>query len=171
MLDSSVLVLNTTYEVVNICNVKRAIILIFKGVAVVEEEDKNRFVHSPSVRFPIPLVIRITSYLKMPYKQVVFSRKHILMRDNFSCQYCGETFPASELTLDHIIPKSRGGETRWENVVACCKTCNNKKGQRTLYEAKMNLVKKPGIPNYIFFIHLAKYIGQETDEWQKYIYS
>lgn len=169
MTNQSVLVLNTSYEVINICNVKRAILLIFKGIAVVEEKSEN-YIHTISEKFIIPSVIRLKTYIKVPIKKVVVSRKNVLIRDKYTCQYCGDDYAPEELTIDHIIPKSRGGSTKWDNVVACCKKCNNQKGHKTLRESGMKLIKKPSIPNYIFYLHIVRFVGTNIEKWKKYIF-
>ncbi len=170
VLNSNVLVLNTTYEPINICNIKRAVILLFKDDAVVLE-NYDKFIHSPSKKIKAPAVIKLKEYVKIPHKKVVLTRKNILIRDKYTCQYCGKRFPASELTIDHIIPKSKGGLTKWDNVVACCKKCNEKKGHRSPWDANMTLVRKPSAPTYIYFLHIVKHIGSNNKPWQKYLYN
>ena len=113
ILSENVLVLNSTYEAVNICTVKRAVILIYKGIAT-SLEVTNRAIHSPTTSFRVPSVIKLSRYVKVPHKKVVLSRKNVLIRDKYTCQYCGKKFPPSELTIDHIIPKSKGGHTKWD---------------------------------------------------------
>jgi len=169
ILNESVLVLNSTYEAINICNVKRAIVLIFNGSAVVQENNSHK-IHSPSITIDSPSVIRLTRFINLVNKQVVLTRKNVLIRDKNTCQYCGKKFSPSELTMDHIIPKARGGHTKWDNVVACCKKCNNKKGRKTPWQANMSLTKKPSSPNYIYFLHIMRHIGNKNETWMKYLY-
>ncbi len=169
VLNESVLVLNSTYEAINICNVKRAIILIFNETAVILENNCHE-IRSPSITIEAPSVIRLTRYINLANKQVVLTRKNVLIRDKNTCQYCGKEFSPSELTMDHIIPKSASGKTKWDNVVACCKKCNNKKGRKTPWQAKMSLVKKPSSPNYIYFLHIMRHIGSNNKTWMKYLY-
>ena len=126
-LHTPVLVLNATYEPINVTPVRRAIVLVLKGVATTEEENGS-FVHSARVAIRIPSVIRLTEFRRIPYQTRALSRKNILLRDRYTCQFCGRVFPAGELTLDHVIPRSRGGHTDWDNLVACCHACNNLKG-------------------------------------------
>lgn len=168
-LSKSVLVLNTTYEAINICNAKRAIILLYKGEATTLEYDGD-YLHSPTISIRMPSVIKLKNYVKIPHKKVVLTRKNILIRDKYTCQYCGKKFISSQLTIDHIIPQSRGGQTKWDNVVACCKECNVKKGNKTPWEAGMTLVKKPSAPNYIYFLHIVRHIGDGNKNWMKYLY-
>jgi len=104
-------------------------------------------------------------FVRVPYKKIILSRKNIVRRDNHKCQYCGSTV---NLTVDHIIPKSRGGEDTWENLVAACVKCNNKKGFRTPEEAKMNLRTKPKKPSHITFI--KNFVGNIEDNWKPYLY-
>src|SRR5450759_6020037 len=128
-LQEPVLVLNATYEPINVTAARRAIVLILKGVATTEEENGG-FLHSARMAVRVPSVIRLTEFRRIPYQSRALSRKNILMRDRYTCQFCGRSLPASELTLDHVIPRSRGGHTDWDNLVACCHSCNNKKGDR-----------------------------------------
>ena len=92
---------------------------------------------------PVPSVIRLLEYRRIPFQGRALSRKNILVRDRYTCQYCHKTFSGGDLTLDHVIPRSRAGETSWENMVACCHTCNNRKGSRTPEEAGMRLLRQP----------------------------
>lgn len=169
VLNESVLVLNSTYEAINICNVKRALVLIFKGAATVLEKNGNK-IHSPSIIYDAPSVIRISRFINLANKKVELTRRNVLIRDKYTCQYCGQHFQASELTIDHIIPKSIGGKTRWDNIVACCKECNNKKGKKSAFQSNMSLVKKPSAPNYIYFLHIVRHIGCKNETWMKYLY-
>jgi 5-methylcytosine-specific restriction endonuclease McrA len=170
VLNESVLVLNSTYEAINICNVKRAILLIFSGIAVVQENNGNK-VHSPSLTMDVPSVIRLTRFINLVNKKVVLNRKNVLLRDKYTCQYCAKVFHPSELTIDHIIPRANGGKSRWENVVASCKICNNKKGQKTVWKAKMSLVNKPSSPNYIYFLHIMRHFATKNNLWMKYLFN
>src|SRR6201994_200691 len=126
-----VLVLNASYEPINICGARRALILVLKGVAKTEEE-QGTVLHAAVLRVPMPSVIRLLEYRRIPHQTRALSRKNILLRDRNSCQYCGVVLPAGELTLDHVIPRSRGGLSTWENLVACCHSCNRRKGNHLL---------------------------------------
>jgi len=123
-------------------------------------------VRSINSSIPLPSVIRLNSYLRLPYRKIEISRKNIHYRDDFTCQYCGKK--SKELTIDHIIPKSRGGDDSWENLVSCCKACNNKKGDKTPAEAGMKLLSKPYKPNYVMFIN--KIVGGHHEEWKPYLF-
>ena len=141
-LQKPVLVLNASYEPINICAARRALVLVLKGVASAEEISRQRrFIRAGTV--PLPSVIRLLEYRRIPHQTRALSRKNILMRDRYTCQYCHRTMPSGELTLDHVIPRSRAGESAWENLVACCHPCNNRKGSRTPEEAGMKLLRQP----------------------------
>src|SRR5215472_4877840 len=122
-----VLVLNASYEPINVCAARRALVLVLKGVAMTEEEN-GHFLHSARVAMRLPSVIRLLEYRRIPHQSRALSRKNILLRDRNTCQYCATVLPSSELTLDHVIPRSRGGASTWENLVACCHPCNRRKG-------------------------------------------
>ncbi len=164
-----VLVLNATYEPINVCAARRAVVLILKRVASAEEESRAYF-HSPSRRVRVPSVIRLLGYRRIPFQGRALSRKNILMRDRNTCQFCGGAFPASELTLDHIVPRSRGGESSWENLVACCHPCNNQKGDRLPEEAGMRLSGRPRSFTLHTSRHLMRQMGRSDAAWRKYLF-
>src|ERR1700676_4170502 len=132
-LHAPVLVLNTSYEPINVCAARRAIVLVLKGVAM-KEEETGHFLHAAGWAMRVPSVIRLLEYRRIPHQTRALSRKNILLRDRNSCPYCGVVLPAGELTLDHVIPRSRGGLSTWENLVACCHACNRRKGNHLLSE-------------------------------------
>ncbi len=169
MMNSSVLVLNASYEAINICNLRRAIVLIFKGVACAEEETDYE-IRASSMVIRAPAVIRLLKYVRIPYKVVRFSRKNVLLRDRHRCQYCGKEFAPGLLTLDHVIPTSQGGKTQWDNVVTACKTCNVKKGNRKPREAGMTLLKNPKAPPVVYYLHLVRNMQGHHHTWQKYLF-
>jgi len=169
MLNSSVLVLNASYEAINICNLRRAIVLIFKGVACAEEETDHE-IRAASMVIKAPAVIRLLKYVRIPYKVVRFSRKNLLLRDMHRCQYCGEEFAPSFLTLDHVVPISQGGKTQWDNVVTACKTCNTRKGNRRPSEAGMTLLRNPKAPPAVYYLHLVKSMQGHHHTWHKYLF-
>jgi 5-methylcytosine-specific restriction endonuclease McrA len=169
-LKRSVLVLNSTYEAIHICNVKRAIELIANGIAVCEECFFDEYIKTPNTKIRIPAVIRLTSYRKIPRKRVVFSKRNIFIRDNFTCQYCGKRLPPKELTIDHIIPRSKGGRDSWDNVVTSCKSCNNKKGDRTPKQAGLKPLKKPKPPHHIQILGYNARPKSVLKLWKKYIF-
>jgi 5-methylcytosine-specific restriction endonuclease McrA len=141
-LNRLVLVLNACYEPVNICSARRALTLVFKGAALVERVSAHT-VRTSKIDIPIPSVVRLIHYKRIPRQHRAVSRKGIILRDGSACQYCRVASSAKNLTLDHVIPKSKGGESTWENLVACCFACNNRKGNRTPQEAGMTLAKPP----------------------------
>lgn len=169
MLHSPVLVLNATYEPVNVCAARRAIILILNGVASAEEE-ANHVVHSPSLAMRLPSVIRLLEYRRIPHQARALSRKNILIRDRNTCQFCGEVLPSSELTLDHVTPRSQGGKSAWENLVACCHPCNNQKGDRTPEQARMKLLRQPRPFNLHTSRHLMRLMAGGNGQWRKYLF-
>src|SRR6266516_4669031 len=114
-----VLVLNASYEPINVCAARRALVLVLKGVAAAEEESTHA-VHSARRSVRLPSVIRLLEYRRIPHQTRALSRKNILMRDRYTCQYCLRTLSSADLTLDHVVPRSRAGESAWENLVACC---------------------------------------------------
>ncbi|MGE5489579.1 MAG: HNH endonuclease [bacterium] len=164
-----VLVLNASYEPINVCAARRAMVLVLKGVAS-PEEYSGLLLHSARTVLKLPSVIRLLEYRRIPNQARALSRKNILMRDRYTCQYCMRTLPASELTLDHVIPRSRHGETAWENLVACCHKCNNRKGNRTPDEAGMRLVRQPRPFTLHTSRHLMRMLGRSDDQWRKYLF-
>ncbi len=164
-----VLVLNASYEPINVCAARRALVLVLKGVASAEEES-GALVHSCRAMRKLPSVIRLLEYRRIPHQARSLSRKNILMRDRYTCQYCHRTLPAGELTLDHVIPRSRTGETAWENLVACCHPCNNRKGNRTPEEAGMKLARAPRPFSLHTSRHLMRLLGKSDEQWRKYLF-
>ena len=160
-----VLVLNASYEPMHIVSIKRAITLIMHEVAEVLEDSQD-FIHSPSTIMPVPSVIRLRKFIRRPRVQVVpFSRRNVLRRDFFTCQYCGSTL---ELTIDHVMPRSRGGRHAWDNVVTACRECNQKKGNKTPQEAGMPLQHQPKAPKFNVLTMGQDHRAQEA--WNKYLY-
>jgi len=128
-LHAPVLVLNASYEPINVCAARRALVLVLKGVAMTEEEN-GHFLHAARIAMRVPSVIRLLEYRRIRTRGRALSRKNILLRDRNTCQYCATVLPSGELTLDHVVPRSRGGSSTWENLVACCHTCNRRKGNQ-----------------------------------------
>lgn len=167
MISLPVLVLNQSYEPLNICRVRRAVVLLYQNKAEMLENGSG-FIHSADAEFPVPSVIRLASMIKRPRRSVrKLTRLEVFKRDQYVCQYCGKE--SRPLTLDHIIPRYRGGEHTWENVVSACVPCNRRKAGRTPQEAGMRLIRQPSPPrdNGLFFIP-ARYPNTRT-EWQKYL--
>ena len=159
-----VLVLNQDYTPITICSVQRAFTLIFLGKADLIEEIKEKSLRSITTKFPFPSVVRINKYVHIPYKRVVMTRQNIFKRDEGKCQYCGTT---KELTLDHVIPRSKGGRSTWLNLVTACKKCNSLKGDQSLEKSKLKLSKKPVKPSYISFLRMQK--GNYQERWNQYL--
>jgi 5-methylcytosine-specific restriction endonuclease McrA len=164
MLDTGVLVLNRVYQPVHITSVRRAFALLYQGVAKAIDEEFKLFdfeswaalsaaAHQETVgtvdrRIRVPRVIVLLAYERLPKARVRFSRFNIYARDDSTCQYCGVRHRRAELNLDHVIPRSRGGSTSWENVVCSCISCNLRKGGRTPEEAGMRLLRAPARPRW-----------------------
>ncbi|MGA2482190.1 MAG: HNH endonuclease [Candidatus Acidiferrales bacterium] len=164
-----VLVLNATYEPINVTAVRRALVLMLKGVAQAEELHQNE-VHSAAHAHKVPSVIRLLAYRHIPQQSRALSRKNILLRDRNTCQFCGSVFPSSELTLDHVLPRSRGGRSCWENLVACCYRCNNTKGDRTPEEAGLKLQRRPRPFTLHTSRQLMRLMGHRDERWRKYLF-
>jgi 5-methylcytosine-specific restriction endonuclease McrA len=165
-----VLVLNASYEPINICGARRALVLVLKGVARTEEE-QGLELHSARVRMAMPSVIRLLEYRRIPHQTRALSRKNILLRDRNTCQYCGVILPSAELTLDHVIPRSRGGLSTWENLVAACHACNRRKGNHLLHEQEhMKLQREPRPFTLHTSRHIMRMIGHSDSKWRKYLY-
>src|SRR5947199_9363483 len=165
-----VLVLNASYEPINVCAARRALVLVLKGVAMTEEEN-GHFLHSARVAMRLPSVIRLLEYRRIPHQSRALSRKNILLRDRNTCQYCAQTFNSADLTLDHVIPRSRGGASSWENLVACCHSCNRRKGNQMPLEAGMKLMREPHAFNLHTSRHIMRLMGRSDDKWRKYLFN
>lgn len=154
-LNASVLVLNQNYEPLNVCNAKRAIVLLQRGKAEVIE-DSERLLRSVAHAFRVPSVIRMVYFIRRPRPAARLSRREVFARDGFTCQYCGTR--THDLTLDHVVPRHRGGPHTWDNLVSACKRCNHRKAGRTPAEARMQLQRKPRRPrgtlHALFWRHL-----------------
>ncbi len=163
------LLLNVTYEPLRIISWKRAIVMLTLGkVEVVEEYDRD--VRSITFSLKMPSVVRLLHYVKSGKRKIKFSRANIYARDKYTCQYCGNRKPTEELTYDHIFPKSRGGETCWENIVTACYDCNMKKGGRTPAEKGMKLLKKPKRPEWLPVVNICLHLKDPPDNWMSYLY-
>jgi 5-methylcytosine-specific restriction endonuclease McrA len=160
-----VLVLNASYEPLNVCSLRRAHVLVWKGRAEIVESNE-RPLRSACASFPRPHVIRLVTYVRVPRAVTRrISRRVLFARDGWQCAYCGSG--SNRLTLDHVIPRSRGGRSVWENVVASCAPCNHRKGDRLLEETSMSLRTVPRPPTPVLFIRLtAEHI---PDVWRQYL--
>jgi 5-methylcytosine-specific restriction endonuclease McrA len=160
-----VLVLNASYEPLNVCSLRRAHVLVFKGKAEVIEQ-LDRPLCSATGRFPWPHVIRLVNYVRVPRMvQRKISRRALFARDGWRCVYCGTA--SGRLTLDHVIPRSRGGDSVWENVVTSCAPCNLRKGNRLPHEVHMELPHAPRPPAPVLFIRLAT--PKIPQRWERYL--
>ena len=142
MMQAPVLVLNATFEPINVTAVRRALVLMLKGVAQAEETNHSE-VHSTSKAIQVPSVIRLLSYRHIPQQSRALSRKNILLRDRNTCQFCGAALPASELTLDHVMPRSRGGRSSWENLVASLLRLQQPQGRPHARRSGLKLQRRP----------------------------
>ena len=171
-LAASVLVLNRAYLAVHVVNVRRAFCLIYRALAEVidcsdgqfanydfeswrmysdlreQESEHTEWVRSVSFEIQVPRVIRLLRYDRVPKHSLRFNRRNLFARDSHRCQYCGHHAPMPQLSIDHVVPRSQGGRTTWENVVCCCTRCNTKKGGRTPQQANMHLLRKPVKPRF-----------------------
>ena len=166
-MNEPVLVLNRNFEPINVCNTQRAVGLLMVGKAELVENGRGYIRTSVSV-FPRPSVIRLAVTIRRPRPKVKLTKREIFRRDNYACQYCGQTSP--RLTVDHIVPRFRGGEYSWENLVAACPQCNRHKGGRTLLEAHMAPRRRPVEPQptaeYLYGRNLC---DAERAEWGRYL--
>lgn len=162
-----VLVLNQNYEPLNVTNLRRALSLVVLNKAEPVETD-GAVIRSERLCLSTPTVVRLISYVKRPLPDLKLTRKSILARDNHQCQYCGRQ--DGGLTIDHVVPKCRGGEYEWSNLVTCCLKCNNKKGDQLPHEAGLRLIRTPRRPRYIPYISLPKFLAAyRKGMWTKYL--
>lgn len=159
-----VLVLNATYAPINVCTISRAVVLLLKNKAEVIERTET-ILHAETMSLDCPAVIRLVTYVRIPYDtKRRITRRSILARDNWICQYCGSD---DRLTIDHVIPRSKGGEHVWENVVASCSPCNHRKGDALLRDVGMKLRRVPGSPNQTSFVYVA--MPRPPASWKAYL--
>lgn len=184
MLNSNVLVLNRSYLPIHVTTVRRAFTLIFQGTALAVDRDYGTFdfeswrlkpakrvdaVGTPRGPIRVPRVIVLVRFDRVPRRHVRYSRVNIFARDKFTCQYCGARPHRSELNLDHVIPRSLGGRTIWENVVCCCVDCNRRKGGRTPMQARLHLLRRPVKPRWTPMMnHIVSSVHYE--EWRPFLH-
>lgn len=159
-----VLILNQDYRALTVCSVQKAFILVYLKKAEMVLESSEGQLRTVSEFYPMPSIIRLFRYVNLPYKGVMLSRQNIFKRDEGKCQYCGST---KDLTLDHVLPRSKGGRSTWDNLVSACKPCNSRKGDLTPEEAKMPLSRPPFKPSFIMF--LRDFSGKAQEEWKPYL--
>ena len=161
-----VLVLNASFEPINVCTVRRATVLILKQRAeILEHADWS--LHAESLTVPRPIVIRLMTYVKIPrdaHRRKI-TRRAVFARDRWTCQYCGHE--RANLTVDHVIPRSKGGDSTWENIVTCCAPCNRRKGDRLPRQVGMKPRRKPRAPSPTIFIHVAS--PTIPAAWEQYL--
>jgi 5-methylcytosine-specific restriction endonuclease McrA len=163
------LVLDQGYQPLNIVSWKRAVTMLFEGkVEVIEEYDED--IRSVSITIKMPAVVRLLRALRWRRKGVKFSRINVMTRDGFRCQYCNRTLPVSDLNYDHVVPRSQGGKTAWENIVTACYTCNERKGNRTPEQAGMKLCRPPQKPRSLPFVTFRIDTTCIPDAWASWIY-
>ncbi len=165
--NKAVLVLNQNYEPLNVCNLRRALVLVIDGKAEILEEHPS-WICSPRRVFPSPSVIRMVYLIRRPRPRVKLTRREVFIRDNFTCQYCGRQ--GSDLTIDHIIPRSRGGGHSWDNLVSACKSCNHRKGGKSLSQARMDLRTVPAEPRAGMYYTIERRLDSHVVEaWWKFL--
>ncbi|WP_153557791.1 HNH endonuclease [Roseimaritima sediminicola] len=172
-LESNVLVLNRFYMATRVVNVRRALTVLYRDCAevitlesdqyvsydfdswcelsrltAVEKQPGEDYIQAVGFELQVPRIVRLTRFDKVPVASVRFNRKNLFARDKHHCQYCGQSKPTSQLSLDHVVPRSLGGPTNWENIVCCCLRCNSRKGGRTPQQAKMKLLSTPKRPRH-----------------------
>ena len=165
MNDGAVLLLNQNYEPLNVCNMRRAMVMVLSGRAEILENGRG-VIRSVARSWPVPSVIRLGYMILRPQPRVRLCRKEVFRRDGFTCQYCGRT--THNLTMDHIVPRHRGGQYVWQNLVSACPGCNRRKGGKTLEQAHMRLLRQPFEPRptgrYLFQPYIT-----ENEDWDKYL--
>ena len=165
MINSAVLVLNQNYEPLNVCHARRAFVLIDRGKAEVLEHGEGG-IRTSRLLFLLPSVIRMIYMIKRPRPKMRLSRREVFNRDKYTCQYCSRQ--TRELTLDHVLPRHRGGRHEWDNLVSACKTCNHRKAGRTPKEARMRLLREPFTPRVSSYYVVYRYLDGKED-WRKFI--
>lgn len=162
-MNDRVLVLNQDYSPLMVCSVERAFVLVFLNKSeLIKAWDKK--LRTVDRSFPLPSVIRLNRYINMPFKAVSLTRHHVFQRDGFECQYCGSR---KDLTLDHVVPTSRGGAHAWNNVTTACRKCNHHKGDQTPEEAGMELRRRPVRPSHAVF--LKDYLFNHRGFWDEFL--
>jgi 5-methylcytosine-specific restriction endonuclease McrA len=160
-----VLVLNQDYSALSVCSVYKAIVLLIRQKAEIVSDVERETFNTISHKFPYPSIIRLNRYVNLPYRSgVVLNRQNIFKRDNSQCQYCGST---RDLTLDHVMPRSRGGKSTWDNLITACKSCNSRKGDLTPAEAGMPIKQQPYKPSFVMF--MRDFSGYVADDWKIYL--
>jgi len=163
-INRKVLILNQDYSPMGICTVQKAFLLVFLEKAEMVTEANGCMLRTVNRKFSMPAVVRLNKYVNAPYKGVMLTRQNIFKRDQHSCQYCGKN---KDLTLDHMVPRSKGGKSTWNNLVTACKRCNALKGDSTPEQAGMKPKVRPFRPTYIMF--LSDFSGYVCEEWKPWL--
>lgn len=166
---TSTLLLDISYQALATIPWQRAVTLLSLGKVEVIEEYEDRILRSRSWVIKMPAVVRLMRLFKRHKKKVKFSRHNILARDRWKCMYCGCKLGLSDVTYDHVLPKSRGGKTHWENIVSCCSDCNANKSNKTPQEAGMRLRKQPTQPDWVPVFTITTR-GSIPEQWTSYLY-
>lgn len=153
-MSKQVLVLNASYEPLSLVSVRRAIVLLLREKAELVEATQQ-MLRSSAEAYPVPLVIRLVHYVRLPHRKVPATRAAVMLRDAYVCQYCGVAPGRQRLTVDHVVPRSRGGSHDWDNLVTACTRCNQRKGYHTPEEAGMCLIRRPFEPSYVALVLLS----------------
>ena len=165
---SPVLVLNQNYEPINVTNARRALTLVLSSKAEVLETGEERL-NSPSTSVECPSVIRLQYMVRRPHRRISLTRREVFLRDDYTCQYCGQR--TRNLTLDHVVPRSKGGAHTWDNLVSACSPCNHKKGRRTIEQARMHLRSLPREPRPNVYTIVRRFApnGELVEGWRMYL--
>jgi len=164
-----VLVLNASFEPLNVINWKRALKLVFlQKVEVLQESDRE--VHAARIAMRVPAVVRLTRFVRFRRWDVKFSRENIYTRDKYQCQYCGDKLDARDLTCDHVVPRSKGGRSEWTNIVTCCRPCNRRKGDQTPAAAGLRLIKRPARPSWLVAFQSRFSAHDPPLSWREYLF-
>ena len=168
LLNQPVLVLNQNYEPLHVCNVRRAVVLVARGKAeIIDQLDRAAaLLRTVSADFPVPSIIRMVYFIRRPRPMVRLSRREVFARDRHTCQYCGAH--KTDLTLDHVVPRARGGGHSWENLVSACRACNHRKAGRTPTEARMQLRNQPVRPKTTFAQVYLRHL-ERRPAWRPFI--
>ena len=164
-MNTKVLVLNQDYQAITVCSVQRAFILVLLQKAEMISRQEELKLRSIQGEFDYPSIIRLSRYVNIPFRKVTLTRQNIFKRDGYQCMYCGGR---ENLTLDHVVPKSKGGRDTWKNLVSACQKCNSLKGNRTPSQAEMPLIQDPYRPTHIMY--LRDFSGKIHDTWKPYLY-